>query len=207
MKDLFKFPLNIQMFAADGGAGASEGNSNSQTTETPNEQTFTQADIDRAVTRAVQTATENAATRQQDAINQAVADAIAEEQRKAQLTEEQRQEEARTAAAKALEEKERELNIKLLRVDTSQLLNDEGLPLDSIDLVLGNDIESTKANIEILKGIITKAVETQVETLVTTPGAPKGQSGKTLTKEEIMNIQDRTARQKAIEENIHLFNQ
>lgn len=205
MRDFLKFRLPIQLFAADdGGSGGSAGGEGENQNPPV---TFTQADIDRAVSAAVATRESTLNATHQEQVTKAVADAIAEQQRLAALSEEERRNEARIAAEKALENRQRELNLKILRVDTGALLNEEGLSQDALELVLGADLESTKANVETLKGIINAGVEARVKELATKPGTPKGQNGKVLTKDEIMSIQDRTARQKAIEENIHLFTQ
>lgn len=201
MKDLLRFPFNIQMFAAEGVGGAGGENPDGDNpNETPKD-IFTQADIDRAVTKAVQTAD----ARNQKAIDDAVKAAVAEQQRLAQLSDDERKEAARVAAEQDLADKQRELDLKILRVDAGQLLVAQELPQEALELVLGNDIEATKVNVEKLKGIIAKAVEGEVKKLTTTPGTPKGQNGQTMTKEDIMKIVDRVERQKAIEANIHLF--
>ncbi|QIK57774.1 DUF4355 domain-containing protein [Erysipelothrix sp. HDW6A] len=205
MKDLFKFPLNIQLFADEGSEGSEEGNEHSDETAKPKEDTFTQADIDRAVTKAVQTATTNLETKNKTVLQKAVDDALAEERRKASLTEEQRQEEARTQAQKAFEAKEAELNNKLLRVDVGQVLVEHELNPELLDFVLGKDVDESIKNIDKLVSVIDKQVEDRIKKVVTKPGVPNKPQGKLITKQEIMSIKDDEERQKQIALHPQLF--
>ena len=89
----------------------------------------------------------------------AVHQAVMEQKHLAALFEEKLREEAYHAAAKAYEEKEQELNRKILVVDGCRLLIEESLPQEALEFVLGDDMEATKARVEKLKVIITKQVE------------------------------------------------
>ena len=200
---LIKYPLDIQYFADEGNDdGTDTGTDDDTSTDTDTgEQTFTQADIDRAVTQAVQT--RNA--KLQGDIDAAVEAALAEKERIDGLTEEQRQEEAQNQANQRIADKEAELNLKVLRVDVGQELVTRGLSSDLLDLVLGEDLESSIAKIETVSALIDKGVEEGIKTVVTKPGAPKKPTGKVITKEEIMAVTDQAERQKLIKENIELF--
>ncbi|CAM3606498.1 DUF4355 domain-containing protein [Erysipelothrix urinaevulpis] len=205
MKELFKFPLDLQFFAEGANSGAEEGDVNTNSDETDKPQTFTQADVDRAVTKAVQTATANANNKAQASISQAVQEALEEERRVAALTEEQRQEEARKAAQKAFEKKEQELNKKILRVDVGNLLVTEGLEKEFLDFVIGDDLETSQTNINTLKGLIDARVQEGIKQVITKPGVPSKPKNTRMTKEEILAIKNTVERQKAIADNIELF--
>ena len=216
MKDLlFRHRLNIQLFAADGGTGAggAAGEGNAQTDPAnPNgtgqpaaNETFTRADIDRAVTKALATREQALEADFQTRVDDAVNAAVAEQQRLAQLSEEERKEEARKAAQKELEDRENLLNEKLLRIDVSQELVKKGLDPELTDYVLDNDLDASVKRIENLEAIISKQVEAGITKALTKSGVPSSPTGKAMTRDEIMAIEDRVERQKAIQKHIHLF--
>ncbi len=211
MKDNnIKFPLNIQYFADEGSNGDST-DAGTNGDNTPNdgtgtgEQTYTKADLDRAVTKAVQTRDQKSQVEQANAITEAVNKAVEEYKRQEGLTEEQRLEEAQNQANKRIADKEAELNMKVLKVDVGQELLNRNLDSGLLDYVIGEDLEQSIAKIEGLETLIDTQVENRVKEVITKPGVPKRQTSKVMTKEEIMAVQDQTERQKLIKEHIDLF--
>ncbi|MDE8118569.1 DUF4355 domain-containing protein, partial [Erysipelothrix rhusiopathiae] len=153
MKDLMKFPLNIQLFGDEASNDTQEGNENLSGAEKP--KVFTQADIDRAVTAAVKTRDE----KHSKALKDAVEEAIAEQKRLAALTEEERKEEARKLADQAVAQKQKELDEKILRFDVGEVLVKRGLSPDLLNFVLGKDLDDSVTKIDVLTEIINKQVE------------------------------------------------
>lgn len=200
MKDLMKFPLNIQLFGDEAANDTQEGNENLSGAEKP--KVFTQADIDRAVTAAVKTRDE----KHNKALKDAVEAAIAEQKRLAALTEEERKEEARKLADQAVAQKQKELDEKILRFDVGEVLVKRGLNPDLLNFVLGKDLEDSVSRIDTLTEIINKQVEAQIKTVVTKPGVPTRPKTKTLTKKEIMDIKDSEERLRQIALHPELFN-
>ncbi|MDE8282699.1 DUF4355 domain-containing protein [Erysipelothrix rhusiopathiae] len=200
MKDLMKFPLNIQLFGDEASNDTQEGNENLSGAEKP--KVFTQADIDRAVTAAVKTRDE----KHSKALKDAVEAAIAEQKRLAALTEEERKEEARKLADQAVAQKQKELDEKILRFDVGEVLVKRGLNPDLLNFVLGKDLEDSVSRIDTLTEIINKQVEAQIKAVVTKPGVPTRPKTKTLTKKEIMDIKDSEERLRQIALHPELFN-
>lgn len=200
MKDLMKFPLNIQLFGDEAPNDTQEGNENLSGAEKP--KVFTQADIDRAVTAAVKTRDE----KHSKALKDAVEAAIAEQKRLAALTEEERKEEARKLADQAVAKKQKELDEKILRFDVGEVLVKRGLNPDLLNFVLGKDLDDSVAKINTLTEIINKQVEEQIKLVVTKPGVPTRPKTKTLTKKEIMDIKDSEERLRQIALHPELFN-
>ncbi|MDE8341004.1 DUF4355 domain-containing protein [Erysipelothrix rhusiopathiae] len=200
MKDLMKFPLNIQLFGDEAPNDTQEGNENLSGAEKP--KVFTQADIDRAVTAAVKTRDE----KHSKALKDAVEAAIAEQKRLAALTEEERKEEARKLADQAVAKKQKELDEKILRFDVGEVLVKRGLSPDLLNFVLGSDLEDSVSRIDTLTEIINKQVEAQIKAVVTKPGVPTRPKTKILTKKEIMDIKDSEERLRQIALHPELFN-
>lgn len=200
MKDLMKFPLNIQLFSDEAANDTQEGNENLSGAEKP--KVFTQADIDRAVTAAVKTRDE----KHSKALKDAVEAAIAEQKRLAALTEEERKEEARKLADQAVTQKQKDLDEKILRFDVGEVLVKRGLNPDLLSFVLGKDLDDSVAKIDALTEIINKQVEEQIKLVVTKPGVPTRPKTKTLTKKEIMDIKDSEERLRQIALHPELFN-
>lgn len=200
MKDLMKFPLNIQLFGDGAPNDTQEGNENLSGAEKP--KVFTQADIDRAVTAAVKTRDE----KHSKALKDAVEAAIAEQKRLAALTEEERKEEARKLADQAVAKKQKELDEKILRFDVGEVLVKRGLSPDLLNFVLGKDLDDSVTKIDVLTEIINKQVEAQIKAVVTKPGVPTRPKTKTLTKKEIMDIKDSEERLRQIALHPELFN-
>lgn len=200
MKDLMKFPLNIQLFGDEALNDTQEGNENLSGAEKP--KVFTQADIDRAVTAAVKTRDE----KHSKALKDAVEAAIAEQKRLAALTEEERKEEARKLADQAVAQKQKDLDEKILRFDVGEVLVKRGLNPDLLSFVLGKDLDDSVAKIDALTEIINKQVEEQIKLVVTKPGVPTRPKTKTLTKKEIMDIKDSEERLRQIALHPELFN-
>lgn len=200
MKDLMKFPLNIQLFGDEASNDTQEGNENLSGAEKP--KVFTQADIDRAVTAAVKTRDE----KHSKALKDAVEAAIAEQKRLAALTEEERKEEARKLADQAVAQKQKELDEKILRFDVGEVLVKRGLNPDLLNFVLGKDLEDSVVRIDTLTEIINKQVEVQMKAVVIKPGVPTRPKTKTLTKKEIMDIKDSEERLRQIALHPELFN-
>ena len=194
MKDfILKYPLHIQLFGDDQ-AVASEGTTSDGAEEQVS--SFTQADIDRAVSAAVKTRD----TKHSEELNKAVTDAIKEQQRIATLSEEERKEEARRLAEQKVADKQKELDGKLLRVDVSEVLIKRELNPGLLEFVLGGDLSESITKIDALSEIINKQVEASIKAVVTKPGAPAKPTGggSGMTKQEIMSIKDDAERHKQI---------
>ena len=120
--------------------------------------TYSQTDMDNLAGKI--RAEEKAKNEQ--AINDAVASAIAEYERKAKLTEEEREKEAKSKREAELKEREDNITLRERRIEAQELLNAKNIPTDLVDFVIDLDAEKTKANVEKLAKNYNKSVETGV---------------------------------------------
>ena len=119
---------------------------------------FTQTDMDNL---AGKIRNEEKAKNEQ-AIKEAVASAIAEYDRKAKLSEEEREKEARSKREQELQTREEQITLRERRIDALEELQAKKIPVDLVDFVLDLDESKMKDNIERLAKSYNKSVETGV---------------------------------------------
>lgn len=120
--------------------------------------TFSQADMDNL---AGKIRGEEKAKNEQ-AIKDAVASAIAEYERKAKLTEEEREKEAKSKREAELKAREDNITLRERKLEAQELLQAKHIPIELVDFVVDLDETKTKENIEKLAKTYNKAVETGV---------------------------------------------
>lgn len=165
------------------------------------ERTFTRAEFGKAIAAEVAKARASWEAEQAEAIEKAKS----EGERLAKLTKDERAKEEEAKRIQAIEERERALAIKEMRVATQTLLSEEGLPSEFIDFVIDETAEATKEKIGTLRAIFDKAVETRVDERLTQKAPRKGTGPVSMTKAEIMAIENDEERQAMIAANIGLF--
>ncbi|NBI08239.1 DUF4355 domain-containing protein [Senegalia massiliensis] len=86
------------------------------------------------------------------------------------------------------------------------MLKEKNISIDDklLNVLVSDDAEKTKENVESFSDMFSKAVEKAVLDKIKNPNDKKGTTS-TVTKEEIMKIKDTTLRQQKIKENMHLF--
>lgn len=171
-----------------------------ETKQEKSERTFTRAEFGKAVAAEIAKARATWESEQAEALELAKS----EGERLAKLTKDERAKEEEAKRLKAIEERERAIAEREMKMATMALLVEEGLPQEFLGHVLAPTAEEVKAKISDLRNVFDKEVEKRVnERLVqSTPrrGAING-----LTKEDIMAIENDDERQRAIAENIQLF--
>lgn len=171
-----------------------------ETKQEKSERTFTRAEFGKAVAAEIAKARATWESEQAEALELAKS----EGERLAKLTKDERAKEEEAKRIKAIEERERAIAEREMKMATMALLVEEGLPQEFLGHVLAPTAEEVKAKISDLRNVFDKEVEKRVnERLVqSTPrrGAING-----LTKEDIMAIENDDERQRAIAENIQLF--
>lgn len=165
------------------------------------ERTFTRAEFGKAIAAEVAKARASWEAEQAEAIEKAKS----EGERLAKLTKDERAKEEEAKRIQAIEERERALAIKEMRVATQTLLSEEGLPSEFIDFVIDETAEATKEKIGTLRQIFDKAVESRVDERLTQKAPRKGTGPVSMTKAEIMAIENDEERQAMIAANIGLF--
>lgn len=171
-----------------------------ETKQEKSERTFTRAEFGKAVAAEIAKARASWEAEQAEALEFAKS----EGERLAKLTKDERAKEEEAKRIQAIEERERAIAEREMKMATMALLVEEGLPQEFLGHVLAPTAEEVKAKISDLRNVFDKEVEKRVnERLVqSTPrrGAVNG-----LTKEDIMAIENDEDRQRAIAENIQLF--
>jgi phage scaffold protein len=171
-----------------------------ETKQEKSERTFTRAEFGKAVAAEIAKARASWEAEQAEALELAKS----EGERLAKLTKDERAKEEEAKRIKAIEERERAIAEREMKMATMALLVEEGLPQEFLGHVLAPTAEEVKAKISDLRNVFDKEVEKRVnERLV--QSAPRRGAINGLTKEDIMAIENDEERQRAIAENIQLF--
>ena len=184
-------PLNIQYFAEGGegqgqgeGAGTGEGEGGNGEGEGQGEgdgdggdTTFTQSDVDSAVSKAVDKALKNQAAKLEKEKQQAIEDAKKDAAAYSKMTKQQQQDADYQKRMEKLENRERELNLKQLRTEVEGDLKEEGLPTDFAEsLITLEDNEKIKESITSIKKTFDDAVNVAVKEKLRQDPPASGQS-------------------------------
>jgi hypothetical protein len=198
----------LQMFMADSGAdGGASGAENAtvettetQTTETATEQpkTYTQeelekilqAESDRKVSKALET---TKAKWEQE--YKAKLEAEKQEAAKlAKLSEAEKQKALLDKQQNELSEKEKQIALREMKLESVKILSEKGLPVSFVDLLTTGDADSTKANIDTFDTAFKTALEVAVNERLKSSSV-KPQVGATATD---LNAKLEEARKKAM---------
>lgn len=204
-KNMKKF----QIFSEEGGAGeanttGAEGTENKMTFDDFLKEGDNQAEFDRRMTKAINTAVSNAQKKWQTLTD----DKVSEAEKLAQMSSEQKEKYRADKAEKELADLKRQIAIEDMSKAARKMLSDENIviPDEIIGNLVAEDAEKTKAAVEAFAKVFKEAVQNGVkEALKGNPPKTGASSDKKLTKEDIMNVKDRTERQKLIAENPELF--
>lgn len=121
-------------------------------------------------------------------------------------------EEKANARMKALEDKLHEYEVNAARSEMTKqaraILSDKGIHASDelIANLIAEDAETTKKSVESFVTLFNSAVEAAVKAALKTEVPKKGGGTNGITKEQIMNVENRAERQKLIRENMELFN-
>ena len=121
-------------------------------------------------------------------------------------------EEKANARMQALEEKLKEYERNAARSEMTKqaraILSDKGIHASDelIANLIAEDAETTKKSVESFVTLFNSAVESAVKAALKTETPKKGSGSHGITKEQIMNVENRAERQKLIRENMELFN-
>lgn len=166
----------------------------------PKEKTFTQAELDDIVEKRV--------AREKKKAEQKAKDAAAEAEKLAKMNREQKADYEREKLQKELEEyrrREARLNMKN---EAKKLFKESNVDSSDelLELVTADTFDQTQENVEAFTIILNDMVEAAVKDRLYS-GSPKSftNGGSAVTRESIEAIEDATARQRAIAENLHLF--
>ncbi|MFT9334280.1 MAG: DUF4355 domain-containing protein [Leuconostoc mesenteroides] len=131
--------------------GKTNDNADDQITFTPQE---FDSEVDKRIAKALETAKSKWNEEKQDEINRA--------EQLAKMSAEERKEAEDKAKAESLEKREKELNMREYRYEAKHQLEENGLPVSFVDMVLSDDPTITKNNITAVKSEFDKAIEVAV---------------------------------------------
>jgi len=131
----------------------SEANKGGNSTET--KKTFTQEEVNEILQKRL--AEEKPKT--DKAIQEAVNTGIAEYERKAKLSQEEKDKEERTKKQAEMESREREITLRERRIEAKDMLINKHIPIELVDFVVDIDESKTKDNVENLAKCYNKSVE------------------------------------------------
>lgn len=192
--------INLQHFAEEGGAEGKDpdaqqkpGEQNKEGTE-GKEQKYTDEDVNRLLNKKF-------------AEWQKKKEAEVDEAKKlAEMNAQQKAEYQRDQLQKELDELKKKDTLSEMSATARKMLADSGITVSDelLALLVTTDAEKTKNAVNSFTKLFNDAVKTAVANVLKS-SAPKTGTSSRMTKEQIMAIADRTARQKAINENIELF--
>jgi len=131
-----------------------------------------------------------------------------EAERLAKLSEEEKVKHKLEEQRRQLEQRERELLHKELKLEAVKILSEKNLPVDMIDMLVGQDADQTMNNIEAFEAAFRSAVEEAVnKRLGTTSGTPgSGTSERMITRDDLLNKLSYQEKIKLMNEQPELYN-
>lgn len=169
-----------------------------ETAEKPVEKTFTQDQVEKIITKRLERERKNQAEELDKARDEAT--------KLAKMNADQKKDYELEKALKSAKESQAKLALYEMRDTARQMLNDNDLALsdEQLDLVVTDDAETTKKNVETLAAIakeIREGIRSEFR-----KGATPRTNNSGMTREQIEKIQDPYKRLKLIKQNIDLFN-
>ncbi|WP_208422104.1 DUF4355 domain-containing protein [Latilactobacillus fragifolii] len=135
-----------------------EKDATTQTNETEDQLTFTtqefDAEVDKRISKALETAKSKWDEQKQSEISQA--------EKLAKMSAAERKDAEEKAKIAKLEQREKELNMREYRYEAKKELEINSMPAEFVDMVISDDVETTKKNITALKSAFDKSVEKAV---------------------------------------------
>lgn len=184
----------LQLFAEEGGEGGEGGTPAPQQNEQKPAAKYTDADLDRIISKKF------AEWKQSEEKK------VTEAERLAKMSaEEKANEHVKSLEQRVLEFEQREAKNEMMR-QARAILSEHNI--NASDAILANlvadDADTTKAAVESFAKEFEAAVENAVKAKLKSE-TPRTGTSSGLTREQIMNIQNRSERQRLIKENMHLF--
>lgn len=161
------------------------------------------AEFDRRVQESIKTAVSNAQKKWKT-----VADSkVSEAEKLAQMTKEEKAEYRAEQLEKELNALKRQNAINEMTKEARKMLADEDInvPDDIVSHLVGEDAEKTKEAVEAFAKSFKNTVQAAIKEALKGNVPRTNQSGKGITKEQILKVEDRAERQRLMAENPELF--
>lgn len=161
MKDLFVRDFNLQRFAEEAEANPTE-DTNEAKAEAENKEeeqiiSYSEEELQEAIDKAVKEATKDMLSK--DKVNEIVKAEKAKEAKRAKMTADEVAEAEKKETEEKLAEAQEEIRLMKLTNETSKVLEDNKIPQKFGKFLMGDDIETTKANIEDFKKTYTEDLD------------------------------------------------
>lgn len=166
---------------------------------------FTQSELDKLVDTRIDKALNKAKSKWEKEAEDRIEKAKDEAARLAKLSKDEREKEEQSKREKELADREKNIRMAELKIETRTQLTENGLPENFCDLVLAEDAEQIQANITNLRKVFDSAVEKEVNKRLSQDTPKTGTNSSSMTAQEIMAITDTAERQRLIAENKNLF--
>ena len=176
-------------------AEVSTNNDKQQTTE----KTFTQEEVTKLIQERV--------AREQRKTDEKIKDAIAEAQKLAKMNKDQQIQYENEKLLKELETYKTKDAKSQMKQEARSMLSQTGIEVvdeDLLDILVTENAEQTKNNVDIFANLLNKMVQANVEKALRQE-TPVNYQQSSLSKQDIMAIKDDVERQQAIANNINLF--
>lgn len=176
-------------------AEVSTNNDKQQTTE----KTFTQEEVTKLIQERV--------AREQRKTDEKIKDAIAEAQKLAKMNKHQQLQYENEKLLKELETYKTKDAKSQMKQEARSMLSQTGIEVvdeDLLDILVTENAEQTKNNVDIFANLLNKMVQANVEKALRQE-TPVNYQQSSLSKQDIMAIKDDVERQQAIANNINLF--
>lgn len=162
-----------------------------------------QAEFDRRVNKAIKTAVDNA----QKKWKMTTDDKVSEAEKLAQMTVEEKEKYRADKAERELADLKKQIALGNMASTARKMLSEAHITVsdDIINNLVSDDAEKTKSAVEAFASAFNEAVQAAIKAALKGEPPKQGTSSKTITKEQIMKVQNRAERQKLIAEYQDLF--
>lgn len=163
------------------------------------EKTFMQEEVTKLIQERV--------AREQRKTDEKIKDAIAEAQKLAKMNKDQQLQYENDKLLKELETYKTKDAKSQMKQEARSMLNQTGIEVvdeDLLDILVTENAEQTKKNVDIFANLLNKMVQANVEKALRQE-TPVNYQQSSLSKQDIMAIKDDVERQQAIAKNINLF--
>lgn len=133
---------------------------------------------------------------------------IDEAKKLANLTEQEKAAIELDQITKQLEELKKANTLNEMSKTARKILSENGVAVDDdiLSILVSSDADATKTAVDNFATLFKKAVDDAVKEKLKNPAPKAGKGAVKMTREQIMGIKDRVERQKAIQDNMELFN-
>lgn len=173
------------------------------------EQTFTQADVDKRVSSAVKKTEERLRTEFENTLSEKISNQIEENKRLSKLSEKERKEEEYKNRIKELETREMKIKNRELKSDLIKILAEKNIPIEAAELIISDtdtNAEEALNKVKIFETIMEKSNENYIKSkLSDNTVIPKGGSSAEMTLEQFKKLSGEE-KMKLYKENQSLFN-